>query len=134
MSISARDLGISVLAAGVMTLFSSGSAIAQKKEQLVRMARLTIDSAQLENYKAALKVGIETALRLEPGVLALYAVAEKNNPCRITILEIYASQEAYQSHVKTAHFLKYKNSTKDMVTSLELVDVDPLLAGMHLRQ
>src|ERR1043166_5863467 len=87
-----------------------------------RLAKLQIDPAQLESYKAALKEGVETALRVERGVLTLYPVAEKNNPTHITILEIYANAEAYESHLQTPHFLKYKATTKDMVKSLELIE------------
>jgi 4-carboxymuconolactone decarboxylase len=63
----------------------------------------------------------------------LYAVAEKERPNHITILEIYASEEAYQKHIQTPHFLKYKNGTKDMVKSLELIEVDPLIPGMRIK-
>src|SRR5258705_13117928 len=99
MKINTIDFGISqMVVAGMMTLFSFGNASAQEKDQIVRLAKLVIDSAQLENYKAVLKEGIETAVRVEPGVLTLYAVSEKNNPNHITILEIYANPAAYQSH------------------------------------
>ena len=36
---------------------------------------------------------------------------------------IYADTAAYQSHITTTHFKKYKETVKDMVKSLELVDV-----------
>jgi quinol monooxygenase YgiN len=110
----------------ILTLFSFHSAAAQDKSQVVRIAKLQIDPAQLENYKAALKEHAETAVRVEPGVITLYAVAEKNNPTHITVFEIYANAEAYQVHLQTAHFKKYKSTTKAMVKSLELVDVDPI--------
>ena len=110
----------------MLTLFSFHGAAAQDKNQVVRIAKLQIDPAQLDNYKAALKEHAETAVRVEPGVLTLYAVAEKNNPTHITVFEIYANAEAYQAHLQTAHFKKYKSTTKDMVKSLELVDVDPI--------
>ena len=97
------------------------------------MAKLVIDADQLEQYNALLKDEIETSIRVEPGVLTLYAVAEKERPNHITILEIYASEEAYQKHIQTPHFLKYKNGTKDMVKSLELIEVDPLIAGMRIK-
>jgi quinol monooxygenase YgiN len=102
------------------------SVSAQNKNRIIRMARLQIDSVQLDAYKAILKEQIEAAVRLEPGVLMLYAVAEKDHPTSITVFEIYASTEAYQSHIKTSHFLKYKNGTKDMVKSLQLIDADPI--------
>lgn len=76
--------------------------------RIVRLAKLVIDSAHLQAYNALLKEGIEASVREEAGVLTLYAVAEKARPTHITILEIYASSAAYEAHLKTPHFLKYK--------------------------
>jgi quinol monooxygenase YgiN len=118
-----------VLITGMLMLLFSGHSWAQDKNLVVRMAKIQIDSAQLENYKAALKEGIETAIRLEPGVITLYAVAEKNNPTHITVLEVYANDAAYKSHLQTPHFKKYKNGTKDMVKSLELIETVPVALG-----
>jgi len=106
---------------------------AQNKNQMVRLARLVIDSAQLESYKAFAKEEIEASVRLEPGVITLYAVSEKDRPTHITILEIYADSAAYKAHIQTPHFLKYKNGTKDMVKSLELVETVPLVPGMKIK-
>lgn len=116
----------------ILTIASNDNAFAQDKKQMVRLAKLVIDSTQLETYKAALKEEIEASLRLEPGVLTLYAVAEKNNPAHITILEIYANTEAYRAHLQTPHFIKYKTGTKDMVKSLELVGADPIIPKMNI--
>lgn len=110
-----------------------GNAVAQEKKQIVRLARLVIDSTQLESYKAFLKEGAETAVRVEPGVLTLYAVSEKEQPTRFTILEIYADSAAYRTHLQTPHFIKYKTATKDMVKSLELVETDPLVPFMKIK-
>ena len=41
-------------------------------------------------------------------------------------LEIYASQEAYQHHLTTAHFKAYKQGTLHMVKDLKLVDTNAL--------
>lgn len=106
---------------------------AQESNQIVRLAKLVIDSAQLQRYNELLKEGVETSVRLEPGVLTLFAVAEKERPTHITILEIYANAEAYKQHLQTTHFLKYKNGTKDMVKSLELVETIPLVPGMKIK-
>jgi 4-carboxymuconolactone decarboxylase len=127
-----RKMALLVMA-GLLTLFSYGGAFAQGEGQMVRLAKLVIDPAQLESYKAALKEEIETSVRLEPGVLTLYAVSEKENPTHITILEIYADTAAYQAHIQTPHFLKYKNGTKDMVKSLELVETVPIVPGMKIK-
>ena len=109
------------------------NAFAQEKRQMVRLSKIVVDSAQLENYKVALKEEVEASVRLEPGVLTLYAVSEKDNPSHFTILEIYADTNAYKAHIQTPHFLKYKTGTKDMVTSLELVDTVPLVPDMKIK-
>ena len=105
----------------------------EQNEQLVRLAKLVIDSAQLDQYRKFLTEEIETSIEVEPGVLTLYAVAEKTRPTHITILEIYENIEAYKKHIQTPHFLKYKNGTKDMVLSLELVDTTPLVPEMKIK-
>lgn len=110
----------------MLTFAFSGNSFAQDKNLVVRIARLQIDSGQLENYKAALKLHAETAIRVEPGVLTLYAVYEKDHPTRVTVFEIYANADAYKAHLKTAHFLQYKTTTKDMVKSLELMETVPI--------
>lgn len=99
----------------------------------VRLSLITVDPAQLDAYNAFLKEEIEASMRLEPGVLSLYAVAEKENPNKITILEIYADEDAYQSHIKTPHFLKYKQGTLNMVQELQLLDVNPLIPGLKIK-
>ena len=133
MKIQGTGLSPLILIMAMLIFVFSGSASAQEKGQMVRLAKLVIDSIQLEKYKAALKEEIETSVRLEPGVLTLYAVSEKDSPTRITILEIYADTTAYKAHLQTPHFIKYKTLTKDMVKSLELVGTVPLVPGMKIK-
>jgi 4-carboxymuconolactone decarboxylase len=104
-----------------------------RKPQKVRLARIVVDSTRLASYKVLLKEGVEEAMRKEPGVLSLYAVFEKKKPNHLTILEVYADEAAYQAHLKTPHFLKYKNGTQDMVQSLELVDTNPLIPELKIK-
>jgi 4-carboxymuconolactone decarboxylase len=104
----------------------------EENKRMVRLAKLVIDSTQLETYNTYLKEEIKTSIKKEPGVLTLYAIAEKARPTHITILEIYATPEAYKSHIKTPHFLKYKNGTKEMVKSLELIEGIPLVPSMKI--
>ena len=122
-----------ILTSALLSFIFCNSVSAQGKNQMVRLANLVIDTAQLDSYKALLKEEIEASVRLEPGVLTLYAVFEKNNPTHITILEIYADESAYKSHLLTPHFIKYKNGTKDMVKFLELAESDPIVPGMKIK-
>ena len=107
----------------ILTLSFSKNNMPSEKVQMVRLAKIKVDPLQLNNYNSALKEQMTTAVRLEQGVLTYYAVADKNDPSQITILEIYADTNAYKSHIETTHFKKYKETVKDMVKSLELIDV-----------
>ena len=112
-----------IIAIFSLTLTLDTKVMAQEKTQMVRLAKIKVDSSQLEKYNDALKEQMTTAIRVEPGVLTYYAIADKNDPSNITILEIYADTAAYQAHINTPHFKKYKDTVKDMVKSLELVDL-----------
>ena len=100
------------------------SLTAQSLNRLYRIAKIKVDGSQLEKYTAALQEQMKTAIKLEPGVCAYTAVADKKDSTSILILEVYADLNAYQKHIKTAHFLKYKERVKDMVLSLELMDTN----------
>lgn len=93
---------------------------------IVRLSKIEVYPEHLEEYmKYASEVG-EVSLRTEPGVLTMYAMSEKDSPCRITILETYASREAYKRHIASPHFRKYKEGTLHMVKSLTLSDQTPV--------
>ena len=104
--------------------FLSLTATAQVDTKMYRIAKIKVDSNQLERYKVALNMQMNTAIELEPGVLSYTVVADKKDSSSITIFEVYASLEAYQSHIATPHFKKYKETVKDMVLSLELIDTE----------
>lgn len=103
------------------------------ENNLVRLSKIIVDPDQIDSYNAFLREEIEASMKLEPGVLALYATAEKEAPHKVTILEIYANRAAYESHLKTLHFQKYKQGTLSMVKELELVDVNSLIPGLKIK-
>jgi quinol monooxygenase YgiN len=116
-----------VLSASVIASSLDGRVIADGAHApYVRVAEIEVDPVQLEVYKAAAKEIVEDSVRLEPGVLALYSVSDKNNPTHVTMFEIYADNDAYKTHLETAHFKKYKAATQDMVISLKLRDTVPI--------
>jgi quinol monooxygenase YgiN len=120
-----------ILIAGTMVLASMGFAARAEEQNMnyVQVAEIDIDPAQLEDYKAAVREQIETAIRVEPGVLVLYAVSDKDNPTRVRVFEVYANVSAYRSHLETAHFKKYKTTTASMVKALKLNLADPIKLG-----
>ena len=92
----------------------------------VRIAEIEVYPEWLDAYlSAAGDVGAESVAK-EPGVVCIFPMQRKDNPCLIRIVEIYRSDEAYKEHLATAHFRKYKEGTPHMIKSLELVPMRPL--------
>lgn len=121
-------VGAPVMMAGLLMMVRSAGA-AQSEGRVVRLAELEIDPVQLSSYTAALKEEIEASIRLEPGVLTLYAVAVKDHPEQVRLFEVYASATAYQVHLDSAHFRKYKTGAQGMVKALRQVETEPILLG-----
>lgn len=90
---------------------------------IVRISEIEVYPEYLKEYlEFAHNVGA-TSVREEPGVICIYPMQQLRNDCQIRILEIYASQEAYQKHIQTSHFQTYKQGTLHMVKNLDLVDM-----------
>lgn len=115
-----------IIALLMLSLLVHTSASAQQNNHYTRIANIIVDSADLENYKMALKEGMQAAVSKEPGVLSLYAVYDKEHPTHVTVFETYADVEAYKLHTQTPHFKKYKSTVEKMVKSLQLTDVIPI--------
>ena len=122
-------------ALGVVVAASLGAlALAQPaREPMVRIAELEIDPVQLDRYRAAVKEEIETSIRVEPGVLAIYAVSVKDDPSHLRFFEIYADEAAYRGHLDSAHFKKYVEITRPMIKSRKLIETVPIVLGSKAR-
>lgn len=107
-------------------IISNNAALAQQKEMMVRISEIEIDPVYLDDYKAILKEEAAASVNLEPGVLGIFPMYQKENPTQIRILEMYANKTSYEQHLKTPHFQKYKTTTLKMVKSLKLVDMEAI--------
>ncbi|UKK50010.1 amidohydrolase family protein [Prevotella sp. E13-17] len=94
---------------------------------LCRLAEIEVHPQYLKDYLAAAAEIQAASLAEEPGVLCLFPTQTKEDSTQIRILEIYASQQAYQHHIQTSHFKKYKQGTLHMVKHLKLQDLQPLM-------
>ena len=114
------------LAVVLLAVSLGGRAVTAESVTVVRIAELEIDPAHLEAYATAVKEEMEISVRVEPGVIAIYAVAERDRPNRLRFFEIYADEEAYKAHIRSPHFRKYFETTKPMIRSRTLVETVPL--------
>jgi quinol monooxygenase YgiN len=120
------EKGLGAVLMVLVLLIGSDAASAQQQKMIVRISEIEIEPSSLDEYKAVLKEESAASVRLEPGVVSIFPMYQKENPTQVRILEIYASREAYETHLKTPHFQQYKTTTLKMVKSLKLVDMEML--------
>ena len=109
-----------------LSLVACGRVFAEEQGMFVRISEIQVDPGSVREYTTILKEEAEASVRLERGVIAIFPMRQKEDPTAIRILEIYASREAYESHLKTPHFQRYKTTTVQMVKSLKLVDMEAM--------
>ena len=93
---------------------------------IVRIAEIEVYPQYLEEYLEFANEVDRLSMEREPGVICLFPMQSAEDSTQIRILEIYASDTAYQSHLQTEHFQKYKQGTLHMVKSLKLPTMKPL--------
>lgn len=125
-----------LILATTMLLTANAQTVCRKSpmatDGIIRYSVIEVVPEYFDDYlPLALEVG-EISMRTEPGVLAMYPTVSKEDSCKVTIMEIYASQDAYKSHVASPHFQKYKQGTLHMVKSLQLLDQNPLNPDMYI--
>jgi len=96
------------------------------QNMIVRIAEIEVFPQYMKEYLAYANEVDSLSIEREPGVICLFPMQSEEDSCQIRILEIYASEEAYQQHLKTDHFQKYKQGTLHMVKDLKLPTMKPL--------
>lgn len=128
-------ISLLILTFSIVSCFSASAQQPEWTENrlMIRIAEIEIDPNYLEEYKAILAEEASASVKLEPGVITIFPMYEKENPTQVRILEIYSDQAAYEQHLKTPHFQKYKTTTLKMVKSLKLVEMEAIdKSTMHL--
>lgn len=90
---------------------------------MIRVSEIEIEPEYLDEYLAILKEEAKASVEVEPGVISIYPMYQKETPTKIRILEIYSDRKAYQEHLETPHFKHYKTTTLKMVKHLKLIDM-----------
>ena len=85
-----------LISASMLASVAAGAQGEEAQRRHIQIAEIEVDAAQLENYRAAVNEQIEAAIRTEPGVLVLYAVAEREDATRIRVFEVYRDADCIQ--------------------------------------
>lgn len=99
---------------------------ASLENAIFRIAEIEVKPEFLDAYLAAAGDVGATSVREEPGVLCIFPMQDAKKPTSIRIVEIYRDEAAYQAHLATPHFLRYKTGTPHMIESLRLAPMRPL--------
>ena len=118
-----------VLTDNATRLFGADIPVREYGERIVRLAQIEVYPEKLDEYLEFAKEVGTVSMASEPGVIGLFSMQDKADPDKVYILEVYADREAYQAHLQTAHFKKYKEGTAEMVKSLKLIDTNPLITA-----
>ena len=84
----------------IITIILTASSFAQ--DMLVRISEIEVYPQYLKEYLAFANEVDRLSMEREPGVVCLFPMQSAEDSTQIRILEIYASQEAYQSHIQSA--------------------------------
>src|SRR5687767_12777540 len=97
-----------LLIIGAAVLMSMGlpAGAQQSPGPYVRWAELEVASGKTAGFGEAARDNAAATLQ-EPGVIAFHSAAEKGNPQRIRVLEIYKDETAYRDHLQTPHFQRF---------------------------
>lgn len=121
-----KKMFVGIMATVTLCFMSFSLISAAEKQPVVRMAHIEVKPGMRDAFISAVTEGMRTSVQVEPGVLALYCVADKEHADKLIFFEIYASEEAYHSHRATPHFKKYIETTKNMSISKSLLETMPV--------
>jgi quinol monooxygenase YgiN len=81
----------------ILTLLFCCRLFAQNNTMMIRISEIEIDSSHLEQYRAILKEESKASVQLEPGVISIYPMYQKEHPTQLRILEKYACRVAFDA-------------------------------------
>ncbi|WP_218015872.1 putative quinol monooxygenase [Bergeriella denitrificans] len=106
----------------------SDKKVFQTASTLTRLTIADIRPEAQQAFRPALRA-YAAAAKTAPGLSAVYAATEKNQPNRWYLFEIYENEAAYQAHRFTPHAQAYLSDTADMLLNRQTVALQPLTLG-----
>ncbi|WP_072928217.1 putative quinol monooxygenase [Nissabacter archeti] len=106
--------------------FLSDKHIVQNAQTINNLVIVDVKPEFQEAFKHVVLPEMAESIKVEEGVLAMYAATRVDNTHRWYFYEIYASEAAYQQHRQTPHFRDYIAQTAQMAVSKESIPVAPV--------
>lgn len=110
----------------VVPQFLGDKRITQTEKTINNLVIVDVKPSYQQAFKNVVLPEIAESLRVEDGVLAMYAATDAKDENRWYFYEIYASEADYQLHRETPHFRAYIEQTAEMTTGKESIPVVPV--------
>lgn len=89
---------------------------------IVRISEIEVYQEYFDEYLNHAAEVAQISVEKEKDVISIYPMQLIKHDTQIRILEIYRNQKAYENHIASPHFKKYKEETLHMVKHLDLID------------
>lgn len=98
------------------------------EHHFLKFAQIQVKEGCQETFERSVLLNLRTSLKEEKGVLAMYAVKDRQQPNRYYFYEVYASAKAYEDHRLCPHFKRYLSETQDLVEEKILLGLENSIA------
>ncbi|HEL2203053.1 TPA: antibiotic biosynthesis monooxygenase [Streptococcus suis] len=98
------------------------------EDHFLKFAQVQVREGGQEAFESSVLINMQSSMKEESGVLAMYAVKDRQQPNRYYFYEVYASAKAYEDHRLRPHFKRYLSETQDLVEEKILQDLENSIA------
>ncbi|HEM3633146.1 putative quinol monooxygenase [Streptococcus suis] len=98
------------------------------EKYFLKFAQIQVEAGSEKAFERSVLLNMQTSIKEEVGVLAMYAVKDSQQSNRYYFYEVYASAKAYEDHRLTPHFQRYISETQDLVEEKNLQDLENSIA------
>jgi quinol monooxygenase YgiN len=83
---------------------------------LVLVVEVTVRAGRMAEYLAIAAENARQSVTTEPACRRFDVAQAEDEADRVVLYEIYVGQPGYEAHRQTAHYARYKEATRDLVT------------------
>ena len=94
---------------------------------ITRLFKLVVNPDRKDDYNAVGVNNLTTSHKVEPGTLAMYSTHVPDDPTCCYVFEVYADDDAYNTHVASAHFQAFAKMAGEVLTDRAVYQLKPQL-------
>lgn len=115
----------SILLSSAMSMLAFAHA-----DPVFNIFELGVQADKTKAYAELSKQTVSQSIASEPGTLAMYSVANKDNPELAYMIEVYADEAAYQTHLASPQYKNFIEQSPTVLTEhKKRIELTPLYLG-----